>query len=70
MNDSRIQTAIESVRAAIDAMQQARRDINELAAELANPPAQLAWVSVELGHSIRHAANIIRDLERVQGATV
>ena len=66
MNDTRVDTAIANAHAAIEAMENARRDISELVDEMSDPPAHLTYASVDLGHSIRRVQRTIRELERAR----
>jgi len=68
VNDSRIQTAIDSARAAVEAMEKARRDIKEIVDEKPNAPVHLTFASVDLGHSINKVNSAIYDLDRAKGA--
>ena len=69
MTDTRIQTAIDNARAAIEAMEKARQDIRDVVEELLpDAPVHLTFASVDLGHCITRATSAIHDLDRAKEA--
>lgn len=68
MNDTRIDTAIADIGAAVEAITKAKTTLNELIGELGAGDGPLVWAVVDLGHAARNTNSIINNLRRAKEA--